>query len=189
MECYELNVLIGERVFQIASTLASAYCQSCGSPLVPGATFCQKCGAPVEPRVSTDQPALSATAGPTGQPTPVISPTRPGGVVILTVLQALAGIVVLLFGFLFILGAIFAPIVAILGIPILILGLIGLYIAWGLYRGKDWARILAMITAVIFVVIGLILLIVIIGIVPLALGVLVLYYLTRPEVKSYYRAN
>jgi uncharacterized membrane protein (DUF2068 family) len=109
--------------------------------------------------------------------------------VILTVLQALAGIVVLLFGFLFILGAIFAPIVAILGIPILILGLIGLYIAWGLYRGKDWARILAMITAVIFVVIGLILLIVIIGIVPLALGVLVLYYLTRPEVKSYYRAN
>ncbi len=179
------GMLIGKPVSPLASILASSYCQSCRSPPAPNATLCQMCGTPIAPRPGTNQPDFSATATPSGPPSPVIPPGRPREVVILTLLQALAGIVVVLLGLLSVLGARFSPNIAIFGIPIMMLGLIGLYIARGLYTGKYWARILAVIVAASFVVIGLIFLIVIAGIIPLALGVLALYYLTRPEVRSY----
>ena len=61
-----------------------------------------------------------------------------------------------------------------------VIGLVELFLAWGLYTGRGWARIVALV----FAVIGLI------GIpIGTIISIIILYYLTRPNVKAYFGAH
>jgi hypothetical protein len=95
-------------------------------------------------------------------------------VAILAVLEAIAGILSIASGAF--MGGI-VPILAILGIPLIVIGLLELFMAWSLYNGKSWARIAAMIIAII-------------GLLAIPIGtiisIIILYYLTRPNVKMYF---
>jgi|YelNatPaOPRAMG01_1025707.scaffolds.fasta_scaffold94794_2 MFS family permease len=71
-----------------------------------------------------------------------------------------------------------------IGVVMVILGLISLFIAYGLWTGKGWAWTLCLV----FSIIGLILSILSLpsGIISLIINILILYYLTRPHVKAFF---
>jgi len=71
-----------------------------------------------------------------------------------------------------------------IGVVMVILGLISLFIAYGLWTDKGWAWTLCLV----FSIIGLILSILSIpsGIISLIINILILYYLTRPHVKAFF---
>ena len=79
------------------------------------------------------------------------------------------------------------PFVGLIGIVLTILGLVGFLLAWGLWTGKSWAWIVAIIFAIIGIIFNLLTLPG--GIVGLILNGLIIYYLTRPAVKGYFGRN
>ena len=106
---------------------------------------------------------------------------KPAGVVILAVLYGLEALVTLGLGALFVAGGGFiglglgGGIFAGLGIGILIVGLIQLLIAWGLWTLQSWARTIA----IIFAIIGLI------GFpIGTIISIIILWYLFKPEIKE-----
>lgn len=118
---------------------------------------------------------------------------RPIGVTILAVLVALSA-----FGAL-VLGAIFFAVIplirevlpipraiaAIAGGILIVIGLIGGVFAWGLWTGQGWAWTATLILTGISTIANLLWLP--LSILRLLLDVLILYYLTRPYVKQYFR--
>ncbi|MEM3671432.1 MAG: hypothetical protein QW767_06790 [Thermoprotei archaeon] len=99
------------------------------------------------------------------------------GVIILAVLVGIGGLILLSTAFLG--SLILGPLGIVVSTVVAVLGFIQLYIAWGLYSGKNWARIIAMIFAVIDLI----------GIpVGTIVGVVILYYLTRANVKAFFSA-
>ena len=70
-----------------------------------------------------------------------------------------------------------APVLAGLGGLFILIGLVELLLAWGLYTGKNWARIVA----IIFAILGLLA-------IPIGtiISIIILYYLTRPHVKAFF---
>ena len=129
------------------------YCQQCGAPNDPGVSYCQKCGA--------------MTFGPTA-PAKI---ARPTGVTIIGVLQIIGSIIGLLFGLA--LAASLGPIGVII-IPFTILPLI---FAFGVFTGRNWARILMLIGAVLDII-------TIFGVIW---GIIILWYFTRPRVVAYFK--
>lgn len=67
----------------------------------------------------------------------------------------------------------------------ILLGIVGLAIGFGLLGGHEWARILALIFGFLSIVLGL-LSIMSGGIISLMFGVIVVWYLLQPHVKSYF---
>jgi len=121
--------------------------------------------------------------------------TRPVGVTILAVLEGLVGLVWLLVGagmmmigaimpimgmFMLFLGAIAGAI----GFVFLILGIVAFLFAYGLYTGKGWAWLWALILAVIGIIFSLL------GglssLLPIIINLIIIYYLTRPHVKAFF---
>ncbi len=80
-------------------------------------------------------------------------------------------------------------IVALFSVGVLIVGLIYLLLSWGLWSGKNWARIIW----ILFSILGALgALGVLVGgavgfIVPLVIDILIIYYLTRPHVAAYFK--
>jgi hypothetical protein len=96
---------------------------------------------------------------------------RPTGVTILGLLQIISGIIYIALGFG--LGLFFGSLGAIVGI----IGIFSLITGLALFTGKNWARILIMIGGVLDLIdipIGTI------------IGIIILYYFTRPNVKAYF---
>jgi MFS family permease len=83
-------------------------------------------------------------------------------------------------------GGIFAGIGMIIAGVAVIFGLIYLLLAWGLWTGKGWAWTVMMIFSILGLIGGIISLIAFVGIVPLIINILILYYLTRPHVKAFF---
>ena len=79
------------------------------------------------------------------------------------------------------------PFVGLIGIVLTILGLVGFLLAWGLWTGKSWAWIVAIIFAIIGIISNLVTLPA--GVVGLILNGLIIYYLTRPAVKGFFGRN
>ena len=105
---------------------------------------------------------------------------RPLGVTILAILQILAGIVYLLGGSVVAaaLTAVVSGLAGLLGIIFVVVGLIEIVIGISLFTGKNWARILVLIGAVIDLIgfpIGTI------------FGIILLIYFTRPKVVAYFK--
>lgn len=118
----------------------------------------------------------------------------------MAILQILGGILILFFGLaLAVVSAFFSAVnLAIpvgLGIiaagAVVILGILGLLVGWGLWTGKGWARILAIILSGLGVLISLAGLVLgsIPSVVGLAIDGLVLWYLFRPNVKAFFGGN
>lgn len=67
-----------------------------------------------------------------------------------------------------------------------IIGLLYLLIAWGLWTGKGWAWLVMMIFAILGLIGSIIGLIAFVGVIPLIINIIILYYLTRPHVKAFF---
>ncbi len=96
---------------------------------------------------------------------------RPTGVTILAVLQILAGIAYIA------VGLVAGALIGALGSIVIIVGLFALITGLALFTGKNWARILAMIGGALDLIdipFGTI------------IGIAILWYFTRPNVKAYF---
>ena len=131
---------------------------------------------------------------------------RPTGVTVIGVLQILTGLGSLGLGFMLastyaFLGSLMASgaegvtfsggfggllVVAgaLIGGILIVIGIANLLIAYGLFKGKSWAWILCLMFAVISVVFGILTFPV--GIVTILFNALIIYYLTRRNVKVYF---
>ena len=136
---------------------------------------------------------------------------RPLGVAILAVIDIIGGILAIIGGLFYIIvggylvayletftghlgivGGGLAAIAATTGVVILVVGIISIVLGWGLWGGKEWARIIAIIFSIIGLLFGVLVLLVAIGaaglfgIVIIGVYAIVVYYLTRPHVKAFF---
>ena len=81
-------------------------------------------------------------------------------------------------------GGLFAAIGAIIGGIIIVIGLVNFAIAYGLLKGLGWAWILSLIFAVISIIFGILMFP--IGIVAIIFDALIIFYLTRSNVKVFF---
>jgi uncharacterized membrane protein (DUF2068 family) len=77
---------------------------------------------------------------------------------------------------------------SIIGLVLIIIALLDLGFAWGLWNGKGWAWILALIFAALGILVSLISLVRggLWSILVLVIDVVILYYLTRPNVRAFF---
>ena len=136
------------------------------------------------------------------------SVSRPTGVAILAILGFLGSLITILIGigglvlsafitgildalgFSGLVGAFAGLVVAALSVVVLIAGLIYLLLSWGLWSGKNWARIIWIIFAALGALGALSTIAAgayIAGIIDLVIDVLIIYYLTRPHVSAYFK--
>lgn len=73
---------------------------------------------------------------------------------------------------------------AIIGIIMIVIGIISFAVAYGYWNGSGWAWTLGLVVAVIGLIMGLISLPS--GIIGIIIDALIIYYLTRPHVKTYF---
>jgi hypothetical protein len=71
---------------------------------------------------------------------------------------------------------------------LIVIGIAGFGVAWGILRGKGWAWIVTIIVAVISIILNLILVVSgsIESVVGLIIYGIIIYYLYRPSIKSYF---
>ena len=74
-----------------------------------------------------------------------------------------------------------------IGLVLLILGVVGFVMTWGLWNGKSWARKITIILAVIGIVTGLFSLPG--SLISILINIAMLYYLTRPYIQAYYQSS
>src|SRR5579863_8598384 len=129
----------------------------------------------------------------------MMKPQRPTGVTILAILYLLFGVVALLLGALLaaaggsgVLNSVgyggLSGIVSVIGGGVAIAGVLGILVGWGMWSGKGWARLVALVLSVIGLIGGLGSLAIgsFSGIVSLIIDALVIWYLFRPHVKAYF---
>jgi hypothetical protein len=78
----------------------------------------------------------------------------------------------------------FAAIGAIIGEIIIVLGLVNFAIAYGLFKGLGWAWILSLVFAVISIIFDILMFP--IGIIAIIFDALIIFYLTRSNVKAFF---
>jgi len=78
--------------------------------------------------------------------------------------------------------AVFTVIAAVL----VVLGIVNFPLAWGIFAGKGWAWTSSIIISVIWIIIGVVTMIAVIGVFILIIAALILYYLYRPQVKEFF---
>jgi len=125
-----------------------------------------------------------------------LSSSRPMGVTILAILEALAGLYYLITGVGDFIAAAVIRSLMLAGMPseivpmlprvvgsmLIIFGLLSLLLAWGLWVGKGWARM----TALVFAIVAIILSILSFHLIGIIIDALIIYYLTRPNVKQFF---
>ena len=121
---------------------------------------------------------------------------RPIGVTILAILEIIEGLVFLGYAALLsalsataltsipFVGPIIAAIFGAVAIVLIILGIAGFVLAYGLWGGKGWAWTLSIIFAVIGILVGLVTLPN--GIVIIIIDALIIYYLMQSQVKAFF---
>jgi multisubunit Na+/H+ antiporter MnhG subunit len=162
----------------------------CGSQVNEETRFCPKCGCDLKASIAA-QPQYGYE--------PVKQ--RPTGVTILAVLQVLGGLIffglgVLLMAVAGLIGLagltdttvfpafIGSAIIGIIGIIMLVIGILGFAVAYGYWNGLGWSWTLGVAITVIGVIISIPSLPQ--GIIGLAIEALIIYYLTRSNVKSWF---
>jgi len=187
------------------------YCRYCGKELIEGARFCPNCGAPV---VTATAPQAMGRKEPRRRPVRPVGISLLavleaiasffmlfGGIALIGVAAFLAaggwGTIAeeelqrairqlpWASGFTGMrMMALTTAFLAVMGIIILLLAVIGFIMAWGLWAGKRWAWTITMILSAIGIVLGLFSLPG--SIVSIIIYLAIIYYLTRPYVKAYY---
>jgi len=121
---------------------------------------------------------------------------RPTGVTVLAILEAIAGVYYLATGFGDFVATSIIRTLAGSGIPsdilplisrsvgavLLIFGLASLLLAWGLWTGKGWARMIALVIAILSIIASLISF----HLIGVVIDGIIIYYLTRPNVKQFF---
>jgi uncharacterized membrane protein (DUF2068 family) len=85
-------------------------------------------------------------------------------------------------------GGILAGVGIVFGIIVLLIGLLYLAIAYGVWKGRGWAWMLGLIVSIIAIIFGVLGLaggISVSSIISLALPIIVVYFLWQPEVKRW----
>lgn len=126
-------------------------------------------------------------------------PQRPTGITIIAILGIIVGILAILGGALVVAVAgsgiltsygmgMFSGFISLFGGIIIIVGLLAIFVSWGMWSGKTWAWYLGVVLYGLGVVFGLISLIGggLTGIVSLLIDILLLWYMFRPHVKAYF---
>ncbi|SRR5579875_855562 len=156
-------------------------CPKCGASLDPNASFCAYCGSPVSEQEVIPPPPISSSTppppAPSSYPQGTVHPMsmhRPAGITILAILAGLAGLVSIGLG----VGASFFG----FGSFFVLIGLIELGVAFGFWTGAPWGWWLGIIGAVLDIISILSL-----NVLGLIIGIVILYYLTRPHVKAWFR--
>ena len=72
-----------------------------------------------------------------------------------------------------------------IGLILLVVAVLGFFMTWGLWSGKSWARTLTLVLTVISIVTGIFSLPG--SLVSIIIGIVILYYLRRPDIQAYYR--
>lgn len=169
------------------------YCAKCGASVGQDVTFCPSCGSPVGMPSASQGSMSSPQAFSTMDQ---MRSGRPTGITILAILEGLGGLL-LLFGALaifalsavgyassgtggFLVGAVGGAIAVFL----VLLALITFAVAYSFWTGKPWGWWLGIILSGLQIISGLITFPA--GILNVALGVIILYYLTRPYVKIWF---
>jgi uncharacterized membrane protein (DUF2068 family) len=80
--------------------------------------------------------------------------------------------------------AITSALLLVIGIAFLILAGLGVIMTWGLWKGKNWARVITMILSGISVAFSLFSLPG--SVLSIIINLTILYYLTQPYIKAYY---
>lgn len=129
----------------------------------------------------------------------MMKPSRPIGITILAVLDLLGGILFILGGLLFVavggsglLSSVgygnLSGVVSLLGGVALIAGIIAFLVGWGMWKGKGWGRMLALIlyglgaiSSLVFIVLGSLT-----SVVGLLIFAFLLWYMFRPHVKAFF---
>jgi len=166
------------------------YCSSCGKQLPEDAKFCPSCGASVQ-----------LTMVPTTLPTPTIT-QRPSGITILAGLEIVEGFIgsiigiIVLFSYSILKGLIPVPatylpliqaVLTVIGSIVIFISLVNFIIAYGLLKGTSWAWTVSLVFAVIGILRGLGTLPM--GILTIIIQVLIIYYLTRDSVRSFFEKD
>ncbi len=129
----------------------------------------------------------------------MMKPPRPTGVAVLAILDLLAGILALIGGiFIAALGGsgllalygygFFSGFVAVAGGFVIIIGLLAIVVGWGMWSGKEWAWILAIILYALGALSSLLSLAGgnLSSVVGLLINALLLWYMFRPHVKAFF---
>lgn len=149
------------------------YCPKCGASVDGNSQFCSYCGSPVsEAAQNTPPPTSTPPPFPSGQAStqPMLRPT---GVTILAILAGLGGLAAIASGlFLSMFG---------IGFVIVIFGLIEFAVAYGFWVGAPWGWWLGIIGAALDIIS-----IFSLNVFGLVIGIIMLYYLTRPHVKAWF---
>jgi len=134
---------------------------------------------------------------------PYYRPPRPLGVTILAILQIISGIWDIVLGSLLLLGFVVVGVfvgfglitAAFLGVALVafILAILSFVLAYGLWKGRRWAWVWSIITAVLGLILGIIGLVLVgltletvVNIVPIVLYAIILIYLMTPRVRAFF---
>jgi lysylphosphatidylglycerol synthetase-like protein (DUF2156 family) len=175
----------------------------CGTPVAADARFCPNCRRelrPVIPQVSAP-PQPSPTAPPTAEEARErVTLIRPRGVGILTALTVIAGIIDLFAGVLFLayatvslsilyvifVGAGPGALFSVLSFGCFIFGIVAFILAYGLWNGRGWAWIWTLISSILGLIVSIIGITVGVGIIGIVVYAIIIYYLTRARVRSFF---
>ena len=115
--------------------------------------------------------------------------SKPIGIVILAVLQALSALVYLILGLTVLIALLPLGIFAILGaffsLIFLIIGIIGLILAWGLWKTKKWAWLWTLIVNILGILGGI--MNPMANIIPLAISIIIVIYLLLPTTRAAFK--
>jgi len=134
---------------------------------------------------------------------PFYRPPRPLGVTILAILQIISGIWDFIVGAALLLGFVVVGIFAgfniitgaFLGLAAVafVLGILSLVLAYGLWKGRRWAWVWSIITAILGLILGIVGLVLVgltlytvVNIVPIVLYAIILIYLMTPRVRAFF---
>ncbi len=113
---------------------------------------------------------------------------RPIGITIIAILMIISGILFIVGGIGFTALAILSLVFLVGGIGFILLGIASLVVSWGLLKGAGWAWIITLIITIISIIVNVAS---IVGgntasIVGIIINGIIIYYLYRPNVKSYF---
>lgn len=110
----------------------------------------------------------------------------------MAVLNALGGIMTILGGLAIVgvsaVAGVFGAFGAVIGGIMLLLGLLQLFVAWGLWTGKGWAWLLGLIFGILGIIMALASMVTgnFSSLVSLAINAIIVYYLYTPPVKAFF---
>ncbi len=190
--------------------MTAPYCDGCGVSISADQNFCIKCGRTLAPVVAQVEPIYAEPQAP-GIPASyphVSSPeqaimrsTRPAAVSALTAFVIIGGIIDICMVLLFlvlstfsfhVLGVIVSlppfgwVMLMLLSSALIISSAFSFVLAYGIWKGRRWAWTWMFISCIINLISSVAGIIVGIGVIGLVIYPIIIYYLTRPRIKSYF---